>query len=392
MAKSSSSTTKKKATTSEQSSDSSDSSESSAELLVESDKEADTIEEADTVGSPNRNIAPVPDDIQSQIIDHILLYGGINSTVTTTHLQQIASDEEAKIYTGPYKRGVQNVLNYWKSKRGRTRYLKKLEERRFERASSSPTVLASEDSVKPASPPPIAEKEPTQPAPYPIMTVIQDQLRKLAGGESNVITVNTERPEKHGGTVYISNVKDYKLPSGKIYSGYLMVIFDIDLRWIYEEKPFAAWFVGGRDVVVKSPAVSYSFLNDLSHEKNGRKKSKNKFIHDESFMQDLDVSREAIWKDKNRIFQHQLFRFPEQLETGVFADAMDNMEIASSLVPIALKHVKTSNTGTAVPIAVQRVNVVWPIAALEKEDRNTERTVGRDMKDDLEELLDGMVL
>jgi len=80
-------------------------------------------------------------------------------------------------------------------------------------------------------------------------------------------------------------------------------------------------------------------------------------------MQDLDVSREAIFKDKNRIFQHQMFRFPEQLETGVFADAMDNMEIAPSLVPIALKHVKKSNTGTAVTIGVQRVNVVWPIAA-----------------------------
>jgi len=271
MAKSSSSTSEKKATTSEQSLDSSDSSESDAELLVESDEEADTIiNEANTIESPSRNIAPVPDDIQSQVVDHILLYGGINSTVTTTHLQQIASDEEAKIYTGPYKRGIQNILNYWKSNRGRSRYVKKVEQRRVERESSSSAVLASEDSVKPASPPPKAKKEPTQPAPYPIMTVIQDQLRKLAGGEADVITVNTERPEKHGGTVYISNVKDYKLRSGKIYSGYLMVIFDVDLRWIYEEKPFAAWFVGGRDIVVKSPAVSFSFLHDLTHEKDGR--------------------------------------------------------------------------------------------------------------------------
>ena len=133
-------------------------------------------------------------------------------------------------------------------------------------------------------------------------------------------------------------------------------------------------------------------MYDHDEEKKGRAKAKNDVLSKEEFTQPQDIAREAIFRDSSRKFKHVLLRFPEQLQAEVFASKINNSQIAPSLVPIAKKHLKTSSTGKVITVAVQRLHIMWPIAALEFDDRDTTRHAGNTLEEELGGLLDGMEL
>lgn len=380
---------------------SSDSSGSSAAGLIVSEEEAGQAATPNSRSRVDSQYNPLPSFVVDQVIDHLIAWGGIAENETPSKLLKHLNEEEKALFKSEeYQRRIQNKFTYWRSEEGRDQYIKLVTQRSALASSSKKESLSSSAAV--VVPDPDDEESKNRPPPrklaekeiYSIaMTSMQDQLRKLAGGESKVITVDTDKPEDNGGDVFVYKVEKFELPNGKVYSGHLMVAYDIDMRWLlFEKGSFGAWFVGGRDVVCKTPRVSYSFLHDVEHEKRGREKAPNEYLKHEKFTQPQDLAREAIFQDASRVYKHTLLRFPEQLETGVYSKEPSKGEIAPSAIPIALKHFQTSSTGKKVEVAVQRINIMWPIAVAMEAGSTSRSNDADELMDQVMGQLDGMDL
>ena len=197
--------------------------------------------------------------------------------------------------------------------------------------------------------------------------------------------MDTQHPENNGPAV-ITPFTDLE-KDDLLYNGYIISLQDLDIRWMYGDEPkFAAWDLGGNEVVLKYPSTSYTWLCDSTVEMSGRATAS---LDNPRYIQAQDVALHQVAADTTRCFKHVLFQFPmdedepEPLSNGILCPDAKDGKIKANVLPLVSKF-KIKLKKSDIEATSARVDIEWYIAIIPKEDRPI-KAKKKEKKNDLED-------
>lgn len=172
------------------------------------------------------------------------------------------------------------------------------------------------------------------------------------------IPVDTKRPENNRG-IGIFEFTDLE-KDGHLYNGY-QITMEGDIRDFMEDH-YKAQLVGNA-VLLRLPALSYSFLND---QEEYEKRAKSADLFCPTTEEAHQAARKRIERDASRRERLVLLEFPENLELSnkPFSPDSTDGEIDFDLLPITI-HVPVGEK--ELPMTITRIS--WKVSVAEMEPR-----------------------
>jgi hypothetical protein len=173
------------------------------------------------------------------------------------------------------------------------------------------------------------------------------------------IQVDTKRPENNRGIgvfEFIDLEKD-----GILYNGY-QIIMEGDIRDFMEDH-YKAQLVLGSAILLRLPALSYSFLHD---QEEYEKRAKSADLFCPSTEEAHQAARKRLERDASRRERLVLLQFPDDLELSnkPFSPDSTDGEIDFDLLPITI-NVPVGEK--ELPMTITRIS--WKVSVAEKEAR-----------------------
>lgn len=188
-------------------------------------------------------------------------------------------------------------------------------------------------------------------------------LRQITYSDNpEIIEVDTKYPENNKQFMVVA-FKDVKF-NGIFINGFYIEL-EIDIRDYANEK-YKARLIDTNEIVFTVPSVSHGYI----HDRVERTKSLTNFnLYCERTQEAIDVSRNAIMRDKERQSKTIVLRFPEYISLSVehFYPGSRNGELECEVVPYLTKcdQSKTHVTKTL---------LFWKVSVIEPEVRRYETT------------------
>jgi len=193
-------------------------------------------------------------------------------------------------------------------------------------------------------------------------------IANLLSQEYEPIEVTLDFPERNNGPFFITYFPNHvQEDNGMLHNAFHIELQDQDMQWMLtgETEPyFAAYYIGGNQVMIKKPSGSYNLLKDSAADDAGKAAAG---YTEPRCIEAYNVERNAIVNDPERQFKYYLLSFPckEDLDNDIFSPNSENGKIVVDVHPVIKEIVLDLGDENPTCGNSFRCCIVWDIAITE---------------------------